>query len=63
LAQSIWIQTLQKNYVSSDEAQQLLAFLAIQNPTGNFSLQHGIIIKYKNAIWLGHSVDLQNKVT
>jgi hypothetical protein len=40
----------------------MLSALTVHNPEGHFSLHQGII-KYKNTIWLGHSVALQNKVT
>jgi putative transposase len=38
-----------------------LSALAINSPHGHYTLIQGII-KYKQAIWLGHSVELQNKV-
>lgn len=62
VAQPAWLQELLNSYEDNPVAQKMLSALAIYNPKGHFSLQQGII-KYKNAIWPGHSVDLQNKVT
>jgi hypothetical protein len=50
------------SYDDQPSAQKLLTSLAIQNPFGQYSLAQGII-KYKNAIWLGHSLALQQAVT
>lgn len=57
-----WLQSVQKSYDNQPSAQQLLQSLAVQNPQGHYSLDQGII-KYKNAIWLGHSNILQNTIT
>jgi hypothetical protein len=62
VVQPVWLQALLASYDSNPVAQKLLSALAIHNPDGHFSLQHGII-KYKSTIWLGHSVELQTKVT
>ena len=52
VAQPLWLQNLQLSYDSNAVAQKMLSSLALQNPSGNFSLHHGII-KYKGVIWLG----------
>ena len=57
-----WLQSVQSNYNDHPEAQKLLASLAVQSPQGHYSLDLGII-KYKNVIWLGHSVEIQETVT
>lgn len=62
VAQPVWLQELLESYDSNPVAQKMLSALAVHNPEGHFSLHQGII-KYKNTIWLGHSVALQNKVT
>lgn len=62
VAQPVWLQELISSYDSSPLAQKWLSALSINNPEGHFSLNQGII-KYKNLIWLGHSVELQHKVT
>jgi len=62
VAQPLWLQDLQLSYDNNVVAQKMLSSLALQNPSGNFSLQNGII-KYKGLIWLGHSTDFQTKVT
>lgn len=58
----LWLQNLQSSYDSNAVAQKMLSLLALQNPSGHFSLHQGII-KYKGVIWLGHSPELQTKVT
>ncbi|XP_066361411.1 uncharacterized protein [Miscanthus floridulus] len=60
VAQPLWIQNLQLSYDSNAVAQKMLSSLALQNPSGNFSLHQGII-KYKGVIWLGHSPEFQTK--
>jgi hypothetical protein len=62
LAQPAWLQELLSSYDSNHVPQKMLSALALHNLEGHFSLHQGII-KYKHTIWLGHSVDLQNKVT
>jgi hypothetical protein len=62
VAQPVWLQELLESYDSNLVAQKMLSALTVHNPEGHFSLHQGII-KYKNTIWLGHSVALQNKVT
>ena len=61
VAQPVWLQSLQDSYADNSDAQQVLSYLSLQSPQGHFSLQQGII-KYKSAIWLGHSEQLQQKV-
>jgi len=56
------LQTLQHSCAQSPLAQDLLSPLALHGPHGHFTLVQGII-KYKHAIWLGHSDPLQTKVT
>lgn len=53
-----WLQTVQDSYDNNPDAQKLSSSLALQTPNGHYSLDQGII-KYKNAIWLGHSIDYQ----
>lgn len=62
LAQPLWLQDLQQSYSDNPVAQKMLSALAVHNPEGHFSLHQGIV-KYKNTIWLGHSPNLQSKVT
>jgi hypothetical protein len=62
LAQPAWLQELLSSYDSNPVAQKMLSALALHNIEGHFSSHQGII-KYKHTIWLGRSVDLQNKVT
>lgn len=57
-----WLQPLQDSYANNPVAQKLLSSLALETTTGYYSLDQGII-KYKNVIWLGHSVDYQTQVT
>lgn len=57
-----WLQPLQDSYANNPVAQKLLSSLALEPTTGYYSLDQGII-KYKNVIWLGHSVDYQTQVT
>ena len=61
VAQPVWLQSLQDSYADNSDSQQVLSSLSLQSPQGHFSLQQGII-KYKSAIWLGHSEQLQQKV-
>lgn len=57
-----WLESLQNSYTDSPSATKFLAALSIQTPDGSFSLDQGFI-KYKQAIWLGHSVDFQTMAT
>jgi hypothetical protein len=61
VAQPVWFWSLQDSYKDNQDAQELLSTLAIQSPQGHYSLHQGVI-RYKSAIWLGHSEELQNKV-
>jgi hypothetical protein len=56
-----WSAALSDSYLHSSLAQQLLQALAVQSPQGHYTLDQGII-KYKQAIWLGHSRELQNQI-
>jgi len=61
VAQPQWLQFLQDSYQNSSEAQTLLTALSIQSPHGHYTLVQGII-RYKNVVWLGHSLNMQTKV-
>jgi len=56
-----WLQSVQDSYKDQPAAQKLFQSLALQSPQGHFSRDQGII-KYKGAIWLGHSNDIQQTV-
>jgi hypothetical protein len=61
VAQPQWLQFLQDSYQNSSEAQTLLTALSIQSPHDHYTLVQGII-RYKNVVWLGHSLNMQTKV-
>jgi len=61
VAQPQWLQSLQDSYATISEAQTILSALALKSSHGHYTLSQGII-KYKQAIWLGHSVELQDNV-
>jgi len=52
-----WLHEVQSSYADHPETQELLSSLALHSPQGHYTLDQGII-KYKNAIWLGHSPSL-----
>lgn len=61
VAQPLWLQELQLSYSHEPSAQKLLQSLTLTNPDGHFSLVSGLI-KYKQALWLGHSQQFQSMV-
>jgi hypothetical protein len=48
-------------YASNTHTTKLLATLAIQSPTGHFTLEEGII-RYKGKVWVGHSASIQLQI-
>lgn len=58
--QPVWLQEIQDSYSTSDKAQSLLSGLTVQSNQDQFQLIQG---RQKGRIWLGHSMELQNKVT
>jgi hypothetical protein len=57
-----WLESLQTSYSDSPAATKLLTALSLKTRNGHFSLEQGVI-KYKQAIWLGHSIEFQTMVT
>jgi hypothetical protein len=58
----IWLEEVAKGYLNDEQAQKLLAKLAISSPVDHFTLHDGLI-HYKGRIWLGNNSNLQSKIT
>lgn len=61
VAQPVWLQAVVDGYVVDPESKKLLSSLAINSPSGKYSLTHGLI-KYKDKIWLPAVQSLQLKI-
>lgn len=48
-------------YTANAQTAKLLSSLAIQSPSGHFTLEEGVI-KYKGRIWAGHDASIQLKI-
>lgn len=61
--QVVWLKELVDTYSSNGHSHtaKLLSNLAIQSPSGHFSLQEGII-KYRGRIWVGHNTSIQLQI-
>lgn len=59
--QAIWLKELVDEYASNANTAKLLTDLAVQSPSGHFSLQDGVI-KYKGRVWVGHNSAIQLKI-
>lgn len=59
--QPVWLQELVDAYSTDPMTTNILSTLAVNNPSGHFSLQQGII-KYKGKIWVGNIKSIQNKI-
>jgi hypothetical protein len=57
----VWLEEVVKGYQVDEQAQKLLAKLAISSPFDNFSLGDGLI-RYKTRVWLGNNNALQSKI-
>jgi hypothetical protein len=56
-----WLSDIAESYMQTPQDKQLLTELSINSPSGHYQLTDGLI-KYKGRIWLGHIIDLHNKV-
>lgn len=54
--QAVWLKELVDTYTA-----KLLTRLAVQSPSGYFSLHDGVI-KYKGRVWVGHSTSIQLQI-
>jgi hypothetical protein len=60
--QPVWLQELVDAYSTDPMTTNIFSTLAVNNPSGHFSLQQGII-KYKGKIWVGNIKSMQTQDT
>jgi hypothetical protein len=62
VAQPDWIQEVLNAYVTDNQAQQLLAQLAVHSPDEQgYTLEKGLI-KYKGKLWIAQNSSLRTKL-
>lgn len=61
VATSPWVQALQAAYLQDPESSKLLQELAVQSPSGHYSLVKGLIY-FKSRIWIGNAPALQQQI-
>jgi ribosomal protein L21E len=58
---SSWVHTLQESYTQDPDSSKLLQELAIQSPSGKFSLNKGLIY-FNSRIWIGNIPEIQQQI-